>query len=200
MLNIGLTGGIAAGKSEAASRFAAHGAIVIDADRLAREVVAPGTPGHAAVVQAFGPTVISNDATLDRGALASLVFADETARTTLNAIIHPLVAARTAELMAAAAPDDIVIHDVPLLVENDLMHRYDSVVVIQAPLSARLARLARRGLTPAEAQARIQAQTTDSIRAAAATHLITNDGDLANLHTQVDKIWQTLQGQALRQS
>jgi dephospho-CoA kinase len=190
--NVGLTGGIGAGKSEAARRFAAHGAVIIDADRLAREALAPGTSAHATVLKAFGDEILLPSGELDRAALGARIFADAAQRERLNAIVHPVVRQRTATIVREAGPDDIVVHDVPLLVENRLMAQYDVVIVVQAPLDLRLERLAARGLGEADALARIAAQASDAERAAVADFLLLNDGDLAHLHTQVDRLWPEL--------
>ncbi|CAN5407288.1 hypothetical protein BH10ACT8_BH10ACT8_07700 [soil metagenome] len=189
---IGLTGGIGSGKSTVAARFASLGAVVIDADALAREVVAVGTPGLAAVIERFGAQMLGPGGELDRPKLGKLVFADPQALADLNAIVHPLVAARTAELMAAADPDATLVYDVPLLVENGLQGAYDAVVVVQAPLPVRLARLAERGLAEDEARSRIAHQASDADRQAVATVLIDNAGSMVELHAQVDSAWRRL--------
>lgn len=190
MLRTGLTGGIGAGKSVVAQRLAAHGAVVIDADRLAREVVAPGTDGLREVVDAFGADLVGTDGALDRTALATRVFADEPARRRLESIIHPRVRARTAELTAAAAPDAVVVNDVPLLVESGLAPTYHLVIVVEAEEATRVARLVRtRDMDERQARARIRAQASDEARRAAADVMITNDGTLAELHTTVDRLW-----------
>jgi dephospho-CoA kinase len=189
---VGLTGGIGSGKSEVARLLAAHGAVVIDADQLAREVVEPGTPGLAQVVAAFGPDVLGPDGRLDRKALAARVFSDGAALARLNAIVHPLVAERGAELVAEAPVDAVVVHDVPLLVENGLEDAYDLVVVVDAPEEARLARLAARGLTEEDARARMAAQASSEERLAAADYLVVNDGDLVDLRVRVDELWRNL--------
>jgi dephospho-CoA kinase len=187
---VGLTGGIGAGKSAVAQRLAERGAVLIDADRLAREVVATGTDGLAAVVDAFGSDVLGADGELDRPALGAKVFGDDGARRRLEQIIHPRVRARTAELTAAAAPDAIVVNDVPLLVETGLAPSYHLVVVVQADTATRIDRLiATRGMTREQATARIAAQATDDQRHAAADVLIGNDGDLDQLSAQVDLLW-----------
>jgi dephospho-CoA kinase len=198
MLRIGLTGGIGSGKSTAAARFAELGALVIDADAIAREVVEPGTPGLSAVVAWFGPETLSPDGSLDRPALAKLVFEDQQALASLNAIVHPLVAERRAELMAAAGPDAVVVSDVPLLVENGMAADFDAVVVVEAPLDQRLARLARRGLPEPEARARIARQASDEQRRAVATVLLDNSGSRDELARQVDAAWRRLTGPAER--
>lgn len=191
MLRVGLTGGIGAGKSAVARLLSVRGAVVIDADVLSREVVEPGTEGLARVVAEFGDAVLAADGSLDRAALGKLVFSDPDARTRLNAIVHPLVAARTAELMSAAPPDSVVVHDVPLLTENGLAPNYDLVVVVEAPLSARLERLAMRGLAEPQARSRIAAQATDAQRRAIADAVIANDGDLAQLERRVADLWES---------
>ncbi|GAB3940637.1 hypothetical protein GCM10027614_24630 [Micromonospora vulcania] len=186
---MGLTGGIGSGKSAVAARLVEQGAVLIDADQVAREVVAPGTEGLAEIVAAFSEQVLDSDGALDRAALGAVVFADETARRRLEAITHPRVRARTAEL-AAAAPDAIVVNDVPLLVEVGLAPTYHLVVVVQTAVSTRLERLARdRGMDRAEAERRIAAQADDARRRAAADVVLTNDGSLAALHEAVDELW-----------
>lgn len=193
MLRVGLTGGIGSGKSEVARLLAAHGAVVVDSDALAREVVAPGTPGLAAVVAAFGPAVLSPDGTLDRPALAALVFADPAARERLNAIVHPLVGAAAAARTEEAANDAVVVHDVPLLVEAGLAPGFDVVVVVDASDDVRLRRLTeQRGMSTADAAARMAAQATREQRLAAADHVVRNDGTLEELAERVDALWATL--------
>ncbi|BCB88901.1 hypothetical protein Psuf_062140 [Phytohabitans suffuscus] len=190
MLLIGLTGGIGAGKSAVATRLAARGATVVDSDRLAREVVAPGTEGLGEVVAAFGAGVLGADGGLDRPALGARVFGDDSARRRLEAIIHPRVRRRTAELVAAAAPDEIVVNDVPLLVEVGLAPTYHLVIVVEAAEATRVRRLVRdRGMAPEQAHARIRAQAGDAERRAAADSLLRNDSDLDDLHTRVDALW-----------
>jgi dephospho-CoA kinase len=173
----GLTGGIAAGKSEVARLLRERGAVVIDADVLAREAVAPASPGLAAVVDAFGPGVLASDGSLDRPRLGQLVFADDDARHRLEEIVHPVVAARSAELMAAAPPGSVVVHDVPLLVEKHLASSYDLVVVVDAPVSVQVDRLVSlRGLSERDARARVAAQATREERLAVADVVIDNAG------------------------
>jgi dephospho-CoA kinase len=187
---IGLTGGIGSGKSVAAARLAHHGAVVIDADRLAREVVEPGTEGLREVVAAFGTRVCRPDGSLDRPALGEIVFGDPAARARLEQIIHPRVRARTAQLAAEAAPDAIVVNDVPLLVEVGLAPTYHLVVVVRAAEQTRIGRLVRdRGMTATQAEQRIRAQAGDARREAAADVLLDNDADLATLHAAVDALW-----------
>ncbi|MFD7399771.1 dephospho-CoA kinase [Streptomyces virginiae] len=197
MLKVGLTGGIGAGKSEVSRLLAGYGAIVVDADRIAREVVEPGTPGLAAVVAAFGESVLTAEGTLDRPKLGSIVFADPAKLRTLNAIVHPLVGARSAELEAAAGADAIVVHDVPLLTENGLAPLYDLVVVVDATPGTQLARLtALRGMAEEEARARMATQATREQRLAVATLVIDNDGPLEALEPQVRKVWDELTARA----
>jgi dephospho-CoA kinase len=190
VLRVGLTGGIGAGKSSVSGQLIRRGAVVIDADRLAREVVAPGTPGLDAVVRVFGPGVLAEDGSLDRPKLAGVVFADADALTSLNGIVHPLVARRTAELVADAPADAVVVHDVPLLVENGLAPGYHLVVVVQAPVDKRIARLAAsRAMSEQEARSRIAAQATDEQRSAAADVVLDNGGTPAELQAAVDSLW-----------
>ncbi|SCG81176.1 dephospho-CoA kinase [Micromonospora rifamycinica] len=190
VLRVGLTGGIGSGKSAVAARLAALGAVIVDSDRIAREVVAPGSDGLAAVVAAFSDRVLAADGTLDRAALGALVFADGAARHRLEEITHPRVRARSAELFAAAPPDAVVVNDVPLLVEVGLAPTYHLVVVVRTAVATRLQRLARdRGMSRAEAERRIAAQADDARRAAAADVLLDNDGGLDDLHAAVDALW-----------
>lgn len=190
MLRVGLTGGIGSGKSTVAGRLAEHGAVVIDSDLLAREVVAPGTPGLAEIVAAFGSGVLAADGGLDRAALAARVFNDPDARARLNAIVHPLVGARTAELMAAAPPDAIVVHDVPLLVENGLAPNYHLVIVVDAPAETRVDRLVTaRGMSEVDVRARIAAQASEAARRAAADVWLDNSGAPDEILAAVDALW-----------
>lgn len=192
MTTIGLTGGVGSGKSTVADLFARHGALVIDADAVAREVVEPGAPALDEIVEAFGPTVLGDDGSLDRPALAAIVFSDPQARARLNAITHPRIGARTTELMAAAEPDQVIVHDVPLLVENGLAPAYDLVVVVEASENVRLARLLRRGMSHNDARRRMAAQATDAERRDVADVVIANNGDLASLAAQVAAVWRQI--------
>ncbi|MGY1695886.1 dephospho-CoA kinase [Geodermatophilus sp. SYSU D00814] len=189
MLRIGLTGGIGSGKSTVAALLAARGALVVDSDAIAREVVEPGTPGLAAVADAFGPQVLTADGALDRAALASIVFRDPQARARLDGIVHPLVRARAQEVVAAAPPDAVVVQDVPLLVETGQAGRFDLVLVVETDLETRLARLVRRGLSEDDARARIAAQATDEQRRAVADVVLDNSGDPDALARQVEDLW-----------
>jgi dephospho-CoA kinase len=192
LLRVGLTGGVGSGKSTVSARLAAHGAVIIDADAIAREVVEPGTSGLAAVVERFGPDVLTPDGALDRQKLADVVFNDEQERLDLNGIVHPLVGARTAELMAAAPEDAVVVYDVPLLAEGGLASGFDVVVVVEAELDTRLRRLADRGMPEADARARIAAQAPDEQRRGIAHHVVDNSGPLDALYAQVDALWERL--------
>jgi dephospho-CoA kinase len=197
MLRVGLTGGIGAGKSEVASRLAAHGAVVLDADAVAREVVAPGTPGLAAVIEAFGPGVLLPAGSLDRARLGEIVFADAELRATLNAIVHPLVRQRMTELEAAASPAGIVVQDVPLIAENGLASAYDLVVVVDVPPRVQIERLTRhRGMPREQARARMAAQASREARLAIAGIVIDNSGSLAELDRQVGELWTELRRRA----
>lgn len=193
MLRVGLTGGIGSGKSEVSKRLSAQGAIVIDADQIAREVVAPGTDGLAEVVAAFGPGVLGPDGSLDRPKLGDLVFADPQLLAKLNAIVHPRVGARMRELENTAGPGAIVVHDVPLIAENQLADAYDLVVVVDVPPRIQLDRLVRlRGMSREQAQARMAAQATREQRLAVAGMVVDNSGSLAELDRQVGDLWTEL--------
>ncbi|MEW2410143.1 dephospho-CoA kinase [Streptomyces griseoviridis] len=190
MLTVGLTGGIGAGKSEVSRLLVEHGAVLIDADRIAREVVAPGTPGLAAVTDAFGTEVLTADGALDRPKLGAIVFADPQRLAVLNAIVHPLVGARSHELETAAAEDAVVVHDVPLLAENGLAPRYDLVIVVDVSPQTQLDRLVRlRGMTEQDARARMAAQASREERRAIADIVIDNDVPLERLERRVREVW-----------
>ncbi|MFG3164536.1 dephospho-CoA kinase [Streptomyces sp. NPDC048232] len=193
MLKVGLTGGIGAGKSEVSRLLVEHGAVLIDADRIAREVVAPGTPGLAAVVAAFGEDVLAGDGSLDRPKLGSIVFADPERLAALNAIVHPLVGDRSRALEEAADDDAVVVHDVPLLTENGLAPLYDVVVVVDADPATQLDRLVRlRGMTEPDARARMAAQATREQRRQIADVVIDNDVPLDELRRRVAEVWTEL--------
>ncbi|WP_435239837.1 dephospho-CoA kinase [Streptomyces sp. YPW6] len=193
MLKVGLTGGIGAGKSEVSRLLVSYGAVLIDSDLISREVVEPGTPGLAAVVEEFGPAVLTAEGALDRLALGALVFADDGRRAALNAIVHPLVGARAAELERAAPEDAVVVHDVPLLTENKLAPLYDLVVVVDASAETRLDRLVTlRGMTEADARARMAAQATREERRAVADLIVDNDGPREALDARVREVWDEL--------
>jgi dephospho-CoA kinase len=188
---VGLTGGIGSGKSTVSRLLASYGAWVIDADLIAREVVAPGTPGLAAVVEAFGAAVAPGGV-LDREALGAVVFGDDEQRAVLSGILHPLIGARSAELwaQAEAAGASVLVHDVPLLVENQMMAMYDDVVVVDVDPEVQVRRLVDlRGMTEHDARQRIAAQVDRPTRLAAATVVLHNDGSLADLTAQVEALW-----------
>ncbi len=189
MIRVGLTGGIGSGKSTVARLLAEHGAIVIDADRIAREIVEPGQPALTEIAQRFGDDVIAPDGRLDRGALAAIVFADTAALSDLNEITHPRIAQRTAELIDAAPEDSVVVYDMPLLVENDLAEGWDVVVVVEADRDVRIRRLIERGLDEADIEARMNRQATDEQRRAVADVVVDNSGDLRMLEKAVDGAW-----------
>jgi dephospho-CoA kinase len=193
VLRVGLTGGIGSGKSTVSRRLAELGAVVIDSDVLAREVVEPGTPGYQAVVAAFGPSVVAPDGGLDRAALARLVFADEDLRKILNGIVHPLVRERAASLAGAAPADAIVVQDVPLLVETGLADAFDLVVVVDAPDEQRVDRLVEdRAMPPDQVRERIAAQADRRQRLEAADYVLDNSGTRAGLLAQVEELWAQL--------
>ena len=196
MLTVGLTGGIGSGKSEVSKRLAALGAVVIDADKIAREVVEPGTPGLRDVVATFGSEILLSDGTLDREGLGRIVFGNPDKLGALNAIVHPLVGARIAEIMAKVErehPDAVVVYDVPLLVENNLQDRYDVVVVVAASPETQLQRLVgKRGMRTEDAQARINAQASLDAKLAVADYVVHNDGELDALDEQVGEVWRDL--------
>ncbi|MDK1474160.1 dephospho-CoA kinase [Streptomyces sp. 549] len=193
MVKVGLTGGIGAGKSEVSRRLGELGALVIDADRLAREAVAPGTPGHAAVVAEFGTDVLQADGGIDRAALGRVVFGDPQRLAALNAIVHPRVAELSAALEEAAGEDAVVVHDVPLLTENGLAPLFDTVVVVDASPATQLDRLVRlRGMSEQDARARMAAQADREQRLAVADLVIDNDGPLDALEPQVLDVWRRL--------
>lgn len=197
MLRIGLTGGIASGKSEVGRLLESYGAVLIDADVLAREVVEPGTDGLAEVVAAFGPDVLGSDGRLDRSKLGGLVFGDPEARARLEAIVHPRVRARARELERAAAEDAVVVHMIPLLVETGQGADFDLVVVVDVPEQVQLDRLVRsRGLTPEDAKSRIAAQASRERRRAIADVVLDNSGSLDDLAEQVWRLWERLVGSA----
>jgi dephospho-CoA kinase len=190
---VGLTGGIGAGKSTAARLLAQHGALVLDADAAAREVVAPGTDGLAAVVAQFGDAVLGPDGALDRAALASVVFADPDRLAALNGIVHPRVRAWMAERVISAPEGSVVVQDIPLLVESGMTGLFELVVVVDAADPLRIARLVSdRGMTEQEAAARIAAQAPRERRLAAADVVLTNDGTPEELAAQVDALWERI--------
>jgi dephospho-CoA kinase len=191
-MRVGLTGGVGSGKSTVAKLLAERGAVIIDADAIAREVVEPGTPGLEAVVAAFGPEILGPEGRLDRPALAAIVFGDEARRAQLNAIVHPLVGQRTLELAAAAPKDAVVVYDIPLLVENAMTAGFEFVIVVEAGIETRLARLRDRGMSETDARERMAAQASDAQRRAVADVVIDNDGSLDQLAVAVGDVWEQL--------
>lgn len=187
---VGLTGGVAAGKSTVATMLRELGAVIIDADVLAREVVARGTSGLDAVVAEFGEDLLGPDGELDRPAMGRLVFGDESARKRLEAIVHPLVFERIVQLEERATAGDVVVHDIPLLAESGRADTFDAVIVVDAPPQAQVERMTRdRGWTPEEAESRIAAQATREERLALATHVVENTGTHADLRNRVAEVF-----------
>lgn len=203
MLRIGLTGGIAAGKSAASARLRELGAVVIDHDAIARDVVAPGTLGLERVVERFGQDVVAADGTLDRAALGHVVFNDPQARTDLEAILHPEIARVSAEreaLVAARDDDVVVVHDVPLLVETGQVGEHHLVVVVHAPADLRIRRLVEdRGATLPEARRRVAAQASDAERLAVADVVLDGTGSVEHLREQVDAFWDRLRDELVQE-
>lgn len=194
-IRVGLTGGVASGKSTVSTMLSELGAVVVDADVLAREVVAQGTDGLAEIVASFGTDVLGEDGSLDRPSLGAVVFADEEKRRTLEAIIHPRVRARGAELEQAAGPDAIVVHDIPLLVETGQAGAFDAVIVVDVPTEVQVDRMVRlRGMSEADARARIGAQATREERLDAATYVVDNTGSVDELRDRVIEVFVDLRG------
>ena len=192
---VGLTGGVASGKSTVSAMLAELGAVVIDADLLAREVVSPGTDGLAAVVEEFGPEVLGPDGALDRPRLGALVFADPERRRALEAIIHPRVRARAAEIEAAAQEGSVVVHDIPLLTETGQAASFDAVVVVDVPTDVQVDRMVGiRGMPEEDARARISAQAPREERLAIATYIVENTGSLDELRARVEEVYRLLIG------
>lgn len=194
MKRVGLTGGIGAGKSTVAAMLASHGAVIVDSDVIARAVVAPGTPGLAEIVDAFGSGMLQEDGTLDRPGLGRIVFNDAAALRKLEQITHPRIQAESARLIAEAeaAGKPVLIHDIPLLVESGVAGTFDAVIVVEAPDDLRLERLEARGLPREQALERMKAQATNEQRREAATYLIVNGGSEAELRARVDEVWAEL--------
>lgn len=191
MLRVGLSGGIASGKSTVSGRLAERGAVIVDADLVAREVVLPGTPGLAEIVDRFGPEVLAEDGTLDRPALGGIVFSDDVARKELEAITHPRIIERSREVVDAAPSTAVVVHDIPLLVELEREASYALTVIVDVPEQVRLHRLVEvRGIPEQLARSQIDAQATDAQRRAAADVLLPNTGTLDELHAAVDRLWE----------
>jgi dephospho-CoA kinase len=203
VLRVGLTGGIGSGKSEVSRRLAAHGAVIIDADVAARQVVLPGSPGLARIAEAFGSQVLAPDGTLNRERLGEIVFADPDLRAKLNEIIHPLVrqwmqaTEQAAQRAADPAAPGVIVHDVPLLAESRGRGDFDTVVVVDVPPEVQIDRLvSQRGMTPDQAQARIAAQATRQQRLDLADIVIDNSGSLDALDNAITKVWADLQHRA----
>lgn len=193
MTFIGLTGGIGSGKSTIARRLADHGAVIIDADVVAREVVEPGTSALSEIVACFGTHVLNSEGTLNRAALGDLVFTDERARQQLNAIVHPAVQERTRQLFTEAPQGSVVVYDVPLLVETENEYKFDAIIVASAPEHIRAERLMEhRGMLESEALARIQSQAPEEDRLKIASHVIDTSGDITHTYAQVDALWAEL--------
>lgn len=193
-MRVGLTGGVASGKSTVAAMLADLGAVVIDADAIAREVVQRGTPGLEKVVAAFGRELLTAEGDLDRPKMGELVFNDAEKRAVLESIVHPLVFERYAELEAATGPGDIVIHDIPLLAETGRADSFDAVVVVDVPDDTRIDRMLRdRGWTRADAESRIAAQATREDRLAIATHVVENNGTIDELRERVGEVYRELE-------
>jgi dephospho-CoA kinase len=194
-MRVALTGGIASGKSTVSALLRELGAVVIDADRLARDVVARGTPGLAEVVTRFGPEVLTSDGDLDRPKVAEIVFADEAARRDLEGIIHPLVYAESARLEEQAPPGVLVVHDIPLLAESGRAEDFGAVIVVDAPAETQVARMVeRRDWSREEAESRIAAQSSREQRLAVATHVIDNSGTREQLEARVREVYDELSG------
>jgi dephospho-CoA kinase len=194
-MRVGLTGGVASGKSTVSTMLAELGAVVVDADVLAREVVAPGTDGLAEVVAAFGPEVLTAEGALDRPAVGAIVFADQEKRRVLEGIIHPRVRARAAEIEAAAPEGAVVVHDIPLLTETGQAGSFDAVVVVDVPVETQVERMVSlRGMSPEEAQARVDAQASREERLAFATYVVDNTGTLEELRDRVHSVYAELAG------
>jgi dephospho-CoA kinase len=192
-VRVGLTGGVASGKSTVSALLRDLGAVVVDADVLAREVVEPGTPGLGAVVAVFGPEVLAADGSLDRARLGAVVFAEPGRRAELEAIIHPLVRARAAQIEAAAAPGEVVVQDIPLLVETGQAGTFDAVIVVDVPEEVQVDRAVReRGWTPDQARSRIAAQASREQRRAAATYVVDNSGTTEDLRQRVAEVFDEL--------
>ncbi len=195
MTRIGLTGGIGSGKSTVASMLAAKGAVVIDADQIARDIVEPGSPALDELVAAFGGGILRTDGTLDRGELARLAFTDSQHTKDLNAIMHPRISAESSARIAAAPAGSVVIYDMPLLVETGQVSTVDRVVVVDVPVEIQRERAIGRGLEAQDVDRRIEAQATREQRLEVADHVIDNSGNLSHTRAQVDLLWDSLKSE-----
>jgi dephospho-CoA kinase len=193
---VGLTGGIGSGKSTVAKMLVERGAVVVDADQIARQVVEPGQPALAALVERFGPEILQADGSLDRTELAARAFVNDETRKELEAITHPAIGEEFLRQVAAGPPDGIVVHDVPLLVESKRGFPYDAVIVVETPRELRLDRLEERGVARDDAGRRMDLQATDEERRAVATWLVDNSADLAHLERRITEIWSELEVKA----
>jgi dephospho-CoA kinase len=191
-LMIGLTGGIGSGKSTVAAMLTERGALVIDADAIARQVVEPGSPALEKLVERFGREILAADGSLDRTSLAAQAFVTDEARKDLEAITHPAIGEEFLRRLAEAPADAIVVHDVPLLVESTRGFKYDAVIVVEAPVGVRLDRLEARGVSRDDAERRIALQASDEERRKVATWVVDNSGSVADLERQLDTIWSDL--------
>lgn len=191
MLVVGLTGGIGSGKSTVAELFARLGALVVDADQLARMAIERGTDGFAEVLLRFGDDIVLNG-DIDRKKLAEIVFSDENARKELEAIIHPRVQALFAEAVADLSHEDILIYEIPLLVETGAAEKFDFIITVEAEIELRKQRLLKKGLYISQIEKRIASQATETARAAVADAIIRNDGDEDSLLRQVENLWESV--------
>lgn len=201
MLLVGLTGGLGAGKSTVANMLAARGAVIVDADELARRAIEPGTPGHAKLMETFGDGVLAADGSIDRAALAEIVFADEGRRRALESITHPEVFRLLGEeVERRRGTDAVVVFDAPLIIETGFADACDLLVVVSAPAELRIARMTDRGLSEEEARARMTAQASSEEREARADVIVRNGGDLESLQRQVDALWERVAHEARQRS
>ena len=197
-MKVGLTGGIGAGKSTVADLFSQKGAVVIRSDELARQVIEPQTPGFQQVIDRFGKDFVNSEGYIDRAKLAQIVFQDDAALKDLENIVHPLVRSKTNQIIDQHTSETIIVNEIPLLLEKKMESLFDFLVIVISSEKNRLERLAQRGLTTEQANARMAKQVSDDERKAAADFLIVNDGNLDQLEADVEKIWQTLQERSFK--